>query len=88
MALDLLRPVSDANKDRQISHIGDHNEDDADDLSMLLYPERHVLRDPTIIYMTWNVTMEERAPDGVMRPVNLINGEWLQQEMDEYESSI
>ncbi|KAJ6093063.1 multicopper oxidase-domain-containing protein [Penicillium sp. IBT 16267x] len=78
-----LRPVPDANKDTVIGHTGDHSawnltasdvEDGEDDESMLLHPERHVFRDPTTIHMTWNVTLEPRAPDGVMKLVYLING--------------
>ncbi|RLM00064.1 hypothetical protein CFD26_103818 [Aspergillus turcosus] len=78
-----LRPVPDANKDTAIGHTGDHSawnltapdvEDGEDDESMLLHPERHVFRDPTTIHMTWNVTLEPRAPDGVMKLVYLING--------------
>jgi hypothetical protein len=97
VSLDLLRPVPDANKDTNISHTGDHNawdptapdvEDGVDDGSMLLHPERHVFRDPTTIHMTWNVTLEPRAPDGVMRLVYLINGKWLQHKVAEHESSI
>lgn len=49
-------------------------EDDLNDL-YVLHPERHIFRDPITIRMTWNVTMDQRAPDGVMRPVYLINGE-------------
>jgi hypothetical protein len=62
-------------------------EDDVDDLS-ILHPEQHVFRDATTIRMTWNVTIEQRAPDGVMRPVYLINGEWSQHKAAEHESSI
>ncbi|KAF7137126.1 hypothetical protein CNMCM5793_007190 [Aspergillus hiratsukae] len=78
-----LRPVPDANKDTVIGHTGDHSAwnltapdvgDGEDDESMLLHPERHVFRDPTTIHMTWNVTLEPRAPDGVMKLVYLING--------------
>ncbi|RHZ58286.1 hypothetical protein CDV55_106464 [Aspergillus turcosus] len=78
-----LRPVPDANKDTAIGHTGDHSawnltapdvEDGEDNESTLLHPERHVFRDPTTIHMTWNVTLEPRAPDGVMKLVYLING--------------
>jgi hypothetical protein len=80
--LGFLRPLPD---DTNISQTGSQDawlptaapgvQDDVEDPS-ILHPERHIFRDPTTIHMTWNVTMEQRAPDGVMRPVYLINGEW------------
>lgn len=40
----------------------------------ILHPEEHVRRDPKTIRLTWNVTQEKRAPDGVLKTVYLING--------------
>lgn len=80
---DFLGPLLDATEHTNISDTGDQNtshstapgvEDDLNDL-YVLHPEQHVYRDPITIRMTWNVTMDQRAPDGVMRPVYLINGE-------------
>lgn len=39
-----------------------------------LQPNDHIFRKPQTIRATWNVTMEERAPDGVKKMVYLING--------------
>jgi hypothetical protein len=39
-----------------------------------LQPNDHIFRKPQTIRTTWNVTMEERAPDGVKKMVYLING--------------
>lgn len=88
MWLDLLRPLPNTSDDTNIGQTGGQDSswlpieapgvhDDVDDPAMiLLHPEQHIFRDPTTIRMTWNVTMEQRAPDGVMRPVYLINGGW------------
>lgn len=88
VSLDHIQPVPGTNEDTKTSPIGDHNtgnpnasdvEDGVDIVSTLLHPERHRFRDPTSIHLKWNVTLEPRAPDGVMKPVYLINGKWLQQ---------
>jgi hypothetical protein len=39
-----------------------------------LQPNDHIFRKSQTIRATWNVTMEERAPDGVKKMVYLING--------------
>lgn len=39
-----------------------------------LQPNEHIFRKPRTIRATWNVTMGERAPDGVKKMVYLING--------------
>lgn len=40
----------------------------------VLHPEHHVHRAPTTVHLRWNITLENRAPDGVLKPVYLING--------------
>lgn len=40
----------------------------------VLHPEHHVHRAPTTLHLRWNITLENRAPDGVSKPVYLING--------------
>lgn len=55
---------------------GDKGTDDAS--RWVLHPERHRSREPETIHLTWNVTSEKRAPDGVLRLVYLINGTFLQ----------
>lgn len=93
VAPDLLGPLLDATEHTNISDTGDQNtshltapgvEDDLNDL-YVLHPEQHVYRDPITIRMTWNVTMDQRAPDGVMRPVYLINGEVSQHNIVQHE---
>ncbi len=39
-----------------------------------LHPEDHVYREPKTIYLDWNITKEQRAPDGVVKSLYLING--------------
>jgi hypothetical protein len=39
-----------------------------------LQPNDHIFRKSQTIRATWNVTMEEHAPDGVKKMVYLING--------------
>jgi hypothetical protein len=81
MALDLLVPFEHSS----ITHAGDQSTSPstttgvADEVNAgsLLHPEQHIFRPPTTIRLTWNVTLEQQSPDGVMRPVYLINGEWL-----------
>lgn len=48
--------------------------DDKNGLRTILFPEEHIHREASTIRMQWNVTLEERAPDGVKRPIYLING--------------
>ncbi|KAJ5218927.1 multicopper oxidase-domain-containing protein [Penicillium cinerascens] len=81
VSLDHLHPDSGVNEDTRIGPTGDHNTgdpnaSDVDIASTLLRPERHKFRDRTSIHLKWNVTLEPRAPDGVMKPVYLINGQF------------
>ncbi|KAJ9156673.1 Multicopper oxidase [Pleurostoma richardsiae] len=46
------------------------------DLKALLHPEDHVSREPRINYLSWNITSSELAPDGVVKRVLLINGQF------------
>lgn len=89
---DLLRPILYATENPHTGDTGDQTawhsagpnlDDEVDNLS-LLHPEKHIFRDPTTIRMKWNITLEQRAPDGVMKPVYLINGEWSQLKVSEY----
>lgn len=41
-----------------------------------LHPEDHVFRSPSTIHHTWNITADFRRPDGVLKRVHLINGEF------------
>ncbi|TWU71937.1 hypothetical protein ED733_003469 [Metarhizium rileyi] len=43
---------------------------------IVLQPEDHVYRAPRAIHLRWNVTLENRSPDGVLKPVYLINGQF------------
>jgi hypothetical protein len=45
----------------------------AHDLKILLHPEDHVSRDPSIRYFLWNITKATIAPNGVRRDVFLID---------------
>ncbi|KYK62117.1 hypothetical protein DCS_03264 [Drechmeria coniospora] len=47
-----------------------------DDDAFTLHPEHHIYREAKTIYLTWNVTQERRAPDGVEKSVYLINGQF------------
>ncbi|ODA81348.1 hypothetical protein RJ55_04313 [Drechmeria coniospora] len=47
-----------------------------DDDAFTLHPEHHIFREAKTIYLTWNVTQERRAPDGVVKSVYLINGQF------------
>ena len=51
-----------------------------DDASWL-HPEEHVFREPRTIRLVWNVTLEQQAPDGVMKSVFAINGRRLSMSM-------
>ena len=44
------------------------------DAALALHPHDHIHREPRSIHLTWNVTKETRAPDGVAKPIYLING--------------
>lgn len=39
-----------------------------------LQPNDHIFRESQTIRATWNITMEEREPDGVKKMVYLVNG--------------
>ncbi|UNI15436.1 hypothetical protein JDV02_001970 [Purpureocillium takamizusanense] len=41
-----------------------------------LHPEDHVYREAKTIYLDWNITQGLRAPDGVVKTVYLINGQF------------
>ncbi|PNY26831.1 L-ascorbate oxidase [Tolypocladium capitatum] len=41
-----------------------------------LHPEEHIFREARTIHLTWNVTKAERAPDGVVKAVYLIDGQF------------
>lgn len=45
-------------------------------LGILLHPDDHAYREPGELRYTWNITSEERAPDGVLKKVYLINGQF------------
>jgi hypothetical protein len=44
------------------------------DLKLLLHPDAHVSRAPSVRQYSWNVTKARIAPDGVEKDVFLING--------------
>lgn len=48
------------------------------DDSFALNPELHIFRKPRVISLNWNITLEERAPDGVKKNIYLINGREFQ----------
>lgn len=43
-------------------------------LAIPLHPARHAARAPATLSFRWNVTLASRAPDGVDKPVYLVNG--------------
>lgn len=45
-------------------------------LAILLHPEDHVYRRPTQQTHYWNVTSKYRSPDGVLKKIYLINGQF------------
>lgn len=45
-------------------------------LGILLHPDDHVSRRPKRLTHYWNITSEYRAPDGVLKKVYLINGQF------------
>ena len=47
---------------------------DTDHAWSILHPEEHAFREPRTIKLSWTVTLGLRSPDGVSRPVFLING--------------
>lgn len=53
-------------------HVSDGSKQDD---TYMLHPQDHIFRKPQTIKQTWEVTKELRAPDGVEKPVYLINGE-------------
>ncbi|KAH8696228.1 multicopper oxidase-domain-containing protein [Talaromyces proteolyticus] len=62
-------PSADGQSDQSILE-----ESDSD--AFALHPNDHIFRKPQTIRMAWDVTMEERAPDGVKKMVYLINGQF------------
>lgn len=48
--------------------------DPAQETGFVLNPKDHNTRKPKTLRMTWNITRELREPDGVEKPVYLING--------------
>lgn len=44
------------------------------DFGIFLHPEDHVLREPNVLRLSWNITKAIIAPDGVEKNVFLING--------------
>jgi hypothetical protein len=46
----------------------------AEDLLIGLHPVEHVLREPKVVNLRWNITRGYRSPDGVKKLVYLING--------------
>ena len=49
-------------------------QEDRNGLRTILFPQEHIHREAVTIRLQWNVTLEERAPDGVRKHVYLING--------------
>ncbi|KAG6045084.1 hypothetical protein E4U39_002735 [Claviceps sp. Clav50 group G5] len=67
--LALTRPISTLTTnavDTDRSHDGD----------IVLHPEQHVYREPKKIRIDWNITKEMRSPDGVVKSIYLINGQF------------
>lgn len=52
----------------------DTTTDGSTDGAIMLHPEQHIYRKPKTILLGWNITKERRSPDGVVKPVYLING--------------
>ncbi|KAG6056683.1 hypothetical protein E4U32_005572 [Claviceps aff. humidiphila group G2b] len=50
--------------------------DSSHDGVILLHPEQHVYRDLKKIRVDWNITKEMRSPDGVVKSIYLINGQF------------
>ncbi|KAG5939386.1 hypothetical protein E4U59_003137 [Claviceps monticola] len=46
------------------------------DAVIVLHPEQHVYREPKKISVDWNVTKEMRSPDGVVKSIYFINGQF------------
>ncbi len=47
---------------------------ESDQLAIRLHPDKHAARAPTTLTLDWNITRGVRAPDGVEKPVYLVNG--------------
>ncbi|KAK2606296.1 hypothetical protein QQS21_003344 [Conoideocrella luteorostrata] len=43
---------------------------------MLLHPDHHVRREPKTIHLSWNITQDKRSPDGVLKSIYVINGQF------------
>ncbi|KAH8809441.1 laccase [Xylogone sp. PMI_703] len=82
IVLDFLEPIKHPNTDYTSDPSASHsinsapNVEEKANASFLLHPDQHIFRPPTTIRLAWNVTLEQRAPDGVVRPVYLINGQF------------
>ncbi|KAG6107025.1 hypothetical protein E4U14_004377 [Claviceps sp. LM454 group G7] len=50
--------------------------DSSHDGVIVLHPEQHVYRDSKKIRIDWNITKEMRSPDGVVKSIYLINGQF------------
>ncbi|PHH92493.1 hypothetical protein CDD83_7130 [Cordyceps sp. RAO-2017] len=55
---------------------GSHGDGARNTDPFILHPERHIFREPRSIHLTWNVTKADRAPDGVVKAVYLINDQF------------
>ncbi|KAJ6442213.1 Multicopper oxidase family protein [Purpureocillium lavendulum] len=47
---------------------------EGDQLAIRLHPDEHATRSPKTLTFDWNVTRQVRSPDGVEKPVYLVNG--------------
>ncbi|KHN99837.1 Multicopper oxidase family protein [Metarhizium album ARSEF 1941] len=65
-----------ANQHEQGQRPAQSEHQDVSNDSNVLHPEHHVHRAPTTIHLSWNITRETRSPDGVSKPVYLINGQF------------
>ncbi|KAH0597544.1 hypothetical protein MHUMG1_04923 [Metarhizium humberi] len=65
------QPPTSHGTDGNLSHYGEPEDD-----SFALHPEQHVFRAPHTIRLGWNITREARRPDGVLKDVYLINGQF------------
>ncbi|KAG6292812.1 hypothetical protein E4U46_008242 [Claviceps purpurea] len=50
--------------------------DSSHDGVIVLHPEQHVYREPKKIRVDWNITKGMRSPDGVVKSIYLINGQF------------
>ena len=57
------------------NNLGQHDKDNGG-LSVFLSPEDHISRPSRTITVEWNITRGARRPDGVLKEVYLINGQF------------